>query len=289
MENTIINKEDAILRHDGLKFAEETEPFAYRCDQVNFNGVLLVTNIRMSFYYIDDEKEVKFLHYLFNMTSKIKFYPNSKSNIFEIISSYETTTFIFRNKIDLIEFQNFINKNFPNIVEISEIERESPVKNKVFEKDIKQQAFQEIKPKKLLSFEGLNIIEHFKLNYGFYILNLIYLCIGLYFASHFFPTLKTKIIETYNYPSYWLGMERAKKDMFIIAKKMNDKEEYPENLDKFLSTHFKSNSATFIKDPWGGLYQVEYGENNFKLISYGADKKRGTVDDIVQMFAKINK
>lgn len=290
MSNIILNKEDALFKHESLKFAQETNPFVYRCDQENLNGILLVTNIRMSFYYRNDLDELTFLHYLFNMINKIKFFPNSKTNIIEFNHAYEITTLVFRNKIDLIEFKNFISKNFPELLDISDIEKVSPLKNKVFTKDVKQETFEEEINNKVFSFDKNYLFNLFKSNLAVYIINLGAILLFIVIVLLFFPEFKNKIIDVYNYPSYWIGKQRCEKDMFIIAQKMNIKGEYPINITEFIIKNFKANAKdNIVRDPWGNLYDVEYSENNFKLISYGSDKKKGTVDDIIQVFAKINK
>lgn len=288
MSDIVLDKEEAVFKHDSLRFAEETKPFVYRCDKSDTNGILLVTNIRMSFYYKDDSGEMKFLHYLFNMTDKLTFYPNSSSNIVELNSAYEVTVFVFRNKIDFIEFNNFIASKFPRLLEVSDIKKESPLKNKGFIKEEKQQEFQEIKPK-FFHFDKEKFLEAFRSGFAIFLINLGTIIVIMYFASLFFPQLKPKFTEAFNYPYYWITKQRIEKDMFAIAHKMISKDEYPDNITEFILKSFSPERGNALtRDMWGNLYDVEYKGRTFKLISYGMDKKKNTKDDIVKEFAKIN-
>lgn len=285
----ILTVEDAISKHETLKLSEENTPIAYRCDQMEVNGILLVTNLRMSFYYIDKSGELKFFHYLFKMINKIKFYPNSRTNIVEINHDYEWTTFIFRSKMNTLEFREFINKNFNSKLEISEHIKESPMKNKVFDKEEKIET--EYKKKKsLIEFENKDVIIKILASLLIFALNIAGFVIIMYFTSIFFPQFYNKTMEVVKYPIYWVNVQRCEKDMFTLAAKMNMKHEYPQNLTDFILKNFKivgnNNPA---KDPWNSLYDIEYQGNNFILISYGPDKIENTKDDITKIFAKINK
>lgn len=285
----ILTVENAISKHETLKLPEESIPIAYRSDQMEINGILLVTNLRISFYYIDKSAELRFSHYLFNMISKIKFYPNSRTNIVEINHDYEWTTFIFRSKMNTFEFREFINKNFNNKLEVSEHIKDSPMKNKVFDKEEKVQTEYK-KKKKLIEFENKDVITKILASLFIFALNIIGFIIIMYFTSIFFPQFYTKTMEVVKYPAYWINVQRCEKDMFTISAKMNMKGDYPQNLTDFILKNFKIvGNKNPAKDPWGNLYDIEYQGNNFKIISYGPDKIENTKDDTTKIFAKINK
>lgn len=288
MSDTILDKEDAILKHDSLKFAEESKPLVYRCDMIDKNGILLVTNIRMSFYYKNESGETNFLHYLFNMTSKIIFYVNSTSNLVEINSAYEITQFVIRSKFDFIEFKNFIDKNHPNILEISEINKEFKIKHKSFEKEENNQFTTDVP--NFISFNKVDFLNVFKSNFVTTLINIGFIILFIYGISLLFPDFNNQLVKAFNYPSYWIGKQKTEKDMFIIYQKMVSNNDYPQDITGFILKNFKStNNNSIAKDAWGNLYDVEYSNNKVKIISYGPDKKKNTKDDIFKEFAKINK
>ena len=290
--NQILTIEEIISKHESLKFDNESNPLTYRCDQMELNGILLVTNLRMSFYYKDSLDQLIFVHYLFKMINKIKFYPNTSTNIVEVNYDYQWTTFIFRSKMNTREFKEFINKNFNDKLDVSENIKESPMKNKVFyknEKDIEQTEFTE--KRKFIQFDNKDTVKKLLAGLILFSVNIAGIIAVLYFTSLFFPKFNYEVSKVINYPSYWLNVQRCDKDMFIISSKMNLNNEYPSDLTTFILNNFKiKGSANPAKDPWGSLYDINYNnQNTFRLISYGPDKKENTEDDVIREFAKINK
>ena len=274
--NQILTIEEIISKHESLKFDNESNPFTYRCDQMELNGILLVTNLRVSFYYKDSLDQLIFVHYLFKMINKIKFYPNTSTNIVEVNYDYQWTTFIFRSKMNTREFKEFINKNFNDKLDVSEHIKESPMKNKVFyknEKDIEQTEFTE--KRKFIQFDNKDTVKKLLAGFILFSVNIAGIIAVLYFTSLFFPKFNYEVSKVINYPSYWLNVQRCDKDMFIISSKMNLNNEYPSDLTTFILNNFKiKGSANPAKDPWGSLYDINYNnQNTFRLISYGPDKK----------------
>ena len=51
----------------------------------------------------------------------------------------------------------------------------------------------------------------------------------------------------------------------------------------YLEDNFSGDAG---KDPWGSLYQFEAWRDSFAIISYGADRERGTNDDISKVLRR---
>lgn len=287
MENNLLTLENAIFSFDQFKYVDEIKPLAFSAERNNKDGILLVTDIRFSFYYLSDSDEIKFEHILFNLINSITLEIYDDKKVFNINYAYSQEKIKINSTTDIEKIKSFIEKYLPDKLKTKKI-TEKEMNSFYNENNLENINTSEDK-------SNINLKKDLKKPLSFFINASIFLVlcfIAFSYSINKKTTSKTNgIINQISNATYFIKKQEVEKEIFQFAYKVRKNDEEIKDFTAFLKANFSSVFDREVgKDPWDNYYQLEYLDNNkFRIISYGPDKIKNTSDDISKEFTKINK
>ncbi|MBC7472992.1 MAG: hypothetical protein H7263_01780 [Candidatus Sericytochromatia bacterium] len=298
MPNNLLTVENALIQLDQLSYLKEFKPNAFFCSKSGREGLLMITNLRISFFYISDIQEFKFDHLLFNLLNKVFLETSFEENYLDISFSGDKFKLKIKNRSDIEAIKNLLTEYIPNKFDLREavVNRELQTLDieSYKEKKIEDIGIEYINTK---TIENINFIKSLLINLRKVFSNtvvssssIIILLAISYFSWIYSNEIKINFIYGSSYVFNFIKINQADQEMFKIGTEINKSDKEIKNLSELIKSKFKSRfRLSQDGDPWGTPYTIEYHDNKFKIISSGPDKKIHTYDDVFKEFTKINK
>ncbi len=298
MSNNLLTVENALIQLDQLSHLKESKPNAFFCSKSEREGLLIITNLRISFFYISDIQEFKFDHILFNLLNKVFLETSFEENYLDISFSGDKFKLKIKNRSDIQAIKNLLTEYIPNKFDLREalIVRELQTLDveSYKEKKIEDIGIEYINTK---TIENINFIKSLLItlkkvfsNIVVSFFSIIILLVISYFSWIYVNEIKSNFLYGSIYVFNFIKINQADQEMFKIGTEINKSDKEVKNLSELIKSKFKSRfRLSQDGDPWGTPYSIEYDGNKFKIISNGPDKKIHTYDDVIKEFTKINK
>lgn len=273
----------------------ESSPEGFYALRGSIKGVILVTNLRMSFVYNSDEDKIECEQIIYSFIESIKFKIYQDKTQIDVDYAYTTLRLTILDNYDANKIKSILTKVLPekvNVIEsIPNINEKSKRATTLLNLETSK------KTKSLIGLEEFSLkqkkkfILFTKLFIFFIVLLIIYICIPKnmkYFVKNIFTT-ESKIGYIMSYAKNFIEIQQCYKNEAkmggFIKEDILITKEYPKNFTEFLKTNLKSNiNKDVSRDPWGRFYYLETSPYYFKIISCGPDKMKNTIDDIVTKF-----
>ncbi len=294
-KNNNLTVEKAINELDGLKFLEEVKPEGFYCSRFSQEGIIIITNLRISFYFINSDNEFAFEHFVYAMTSKASFNINNKTSFIDLNYAYDKHKFNFLYKKDIIQVKKLLELYIPDKVKIDVFEEGQqifPEEEVVVENT--EPSNNETRP--LIQIDTSAIDKNFWKMYfnqfGNLAIKITIALLLLFFIPQYFTTVSNLVLKGVSYGVNFIKIQQCESQFVQMAKAINDfsknNGKLPEDMTDFLKHAVKSNlSRNPGQDPWGSMVAFRDQVGSFRLISFGPDKTRNTYDDFEREFKKV--
>ena len=307
-EETLLTIQIALENLDSLKYLEETPPAGFHCSKFSHSGIIIVTNLRLSFFYITDENEFKYEHFVYQLLTKACFNIINNNYNLEISYAYNKIKFSFNHRADILKVKDLLETYIPEKTSVLAFEEESKETLPV----IKAPPDKKGNGTSIISYKGTdllisnqtkplvlaeNLTRKFNLKYKLKKILLNSFSYSIIFGIvviilPFMNKIKDKTYKISSYAFNFIQIQQCETQIIEIAKGLNEYAKtyktYPDNFSAFLRGHFKNAmKQDTAKDPWGSLYLLKEEGENLTIISFGPDKTNSTFDDIIRNFRKI--
>jgi hypothetical protein len=301
LNNPKLNINYAISNLDNLKFLEEKKPEGFYCTRFNQEGIIIISNLRISFYYLEKDNEFHFDHMIFAMVNKLIFNITNNVSTLDINYAYSNQRFNFIDKKAILGIKRLAELYIPERVRIDFWDESQQIHQGVLGEKPEEKTDIEAKKTGIIKLKETRPLlfpekSKFKVPYEYqyylkkFVPFLVFLTV-LYFSWPYISSYKDKAQGTINYGLNFIEFQRVETEVFQIGQATNDyynlRKKLPEDFSQFIRTSFKTRfSKDSALDPWGSPYRLVETETAFQITSDGPDKKTGTFDDFVKEFAK---
>lgn len=289
----MLDIETAIRNLDNLKFLEEKKPEGFYCSIFSREGIIILTNLRISFLFLEEDDELQFEHIIYNMVSRVNFNITNETSTLDINYAYNKHRFNFKFKQDILAVKRLLELYIPDKVHVDFLEEGEQKTQPTTGNDLDFNETQiiNLKETRPLLFIGK---PDFRIPFKRYLkksLSIFILITVFYLAYPYLYSLKDKASGIVGYGLNFIEFQRCESEIFLIGQALNHeyslRKSFPKDFPQFIRASFKSRiSKDSARDPWGNLYRFQEEKNVFKIISDGPDKEKNTSDDLVKEFVR---